>query len=139
MAIDKVVDLKAFRARIQVQPKSCDHRHIIIDPAAGFIECCDCHRTLSAFVVLLGLSERWAEVTGDVHRLKARASAMRSMLSRYKVRLRALKALEKFWWRGSLLPACPHCHRGLMAADFAAHAGVVSLEFERRQREREKK
>jgi hypothetical protein len=142
MSLDKIVDLGAFRAKLRVgtkygHPKTCDHLVVTIDADGGTLECDECKKSLSAFTVLVSLCRRWDDIADKVAQLKRRAAAMRQMLSKYKVRQRALKEFEKHWWRGNLLPCCPHCGRGLMAEDFAdGAASGVGREYEMAVRKR---
>jgi len=86
-------------------------------------------------MVLLDFCDRWDALARQVDALKQRAVAMRKMLGGYKVRLRALKMLERSWWRGGMLPCCPHCRYGLLPEDSAAGAcSSVGREYEMARR-----
>ena len=142
MALDKVIDLDAFRAKLRLGARArqghCDHLRVIVDPDDGSVECEACGKTVSAFHVLVGICRRWSEIGAAITMQKQRAAAMRKMLSGYKIRLRALKALEARWWRGDMLPTCPHCARGLAPEDFAdGKHSFVSREYEMARRTRE--
>jgi hypothetical protein len=142
VATEKVVDLGAFRTKVRYGGRydkgHCKHMRVTIDRDAGVIVCDDCEKPVSAFHLVVAWCEGWGEIAAAVTRQKERAVAISRMLRGYKVRLRALKDLEKYWWRGSQLPCCPHCRRGLLPEDFADGAGsMVSREYEMARRKRD--
>ncbi len=140
--IENVIDFAGFRAKLRrggppAGDKACAHLHVIVDEAGGTIECEDCKRSLSAFKVLVMLVNRWHDIAEEVRHLKARAAAVRNLVRTYKPRMRAIKEIEKLWWRDRMAPCCPHCGRGLLPMDFAnGSPSSVGQEYELAQRKR---
>ena len=140
---ENLVDFSSFKARFRsgrvTADPVCAHRRIVLDEIEGTIECEDCKRSLSAFHVLVGFCREWANLSREVRELKHRAAAIRKTVFGWQPRLRALKEFEKHWWRGNMLPCCPHCGRGLMAEDFAngPRRGSIGLDYEMAMRRRD--
>lgn len=138
MATENVIDLTAIRAKLRHGSKwdkdRCQHRHVTIDRDAGTVDCDDCGKPVSAFHLILSWLAYWHEIDAEMDRLKKRCAEMRNLLKGYKPRLRAIQALEKRWWRGNILPTCPHCSRGLIPEDFVDGGGGVGREYEMARR-----
>lgn len=141
MSTEKIIDIDVVRATIRqntrYEKSHCKHSRITVDSDAGTIDCDDCKKSLSAFQVVVSWAKQWGEIEKAVNRQKLRAQAMSKTMRTYRIRLRALRELEKFWWKGNMLPCCPHCKRGLMPDDFTEVPPLmVSREYELKRRSR---
>jgi hypothetical protein len=103
----------------------CEHHKLTLDPHGLTIRCDDCKLQLSAYWVLermLATYRRlWDELRSAQERHQRRVMA--------DIGLRAARDVEKAWRSRKMVPTCPHCHRGVFAAD-GFGSSMVSKEIE---------
>lgn len=134
-----VVDLDGVRIKLGRTPyraKTCEHKALIYCPSERRVWCEDCERTIDNFDAFLIYTRHLERMVRE-----ARSNLYRSEEAlKSAARLRATKTLDRYWAGRKMAPCCPHCHRGLIAEDFANGAGAaVSLELEMAARARGRK
>lgn len=115
--VDNVVDIGEMRiARDRVSqflPKACQHKSLRLEEHGEVVKCVDCGTQVSAFWALKMMTEQWATASS---RLKAAREALEAD-KQANLHLVAARKVEKAWRNKTMVPACPHCHRGVFASD----------------------
>ncbi|MHB8354914.1 MAG: hypothetical protein ACYDCF_10845 [Burkholderiales bacterium] len=97
----------------------CRHDHTTVDLANREVTCRDCGKVVDPFDVLAELAKEGSHLQHTYVALQEVVKRLRQ----WNPFLRAIKRLEETW-RGSMLPTCPHCARGIQADDLARSARV---------------
>ena len=129
----KEVDDGTLDYYLAINPKpprrECRHVSFWVDDRNHEVTCRDCGAIVQPFDAILafakashGFAERLRQAREETAALKA-----------WKPWLKAVRKLEEIW-RGSMLPCCPHCHRGL-EAEALASSGRVNRSLATRLRE----
>ena len=128
---EAVVSLEAWRLRKR-EPgeRRCDHPRTTIDEQNGTVECRDCGVTLSAFWVLGQIAREENRCFTRIRNLRAEAEELKGWVPF----LRSMRKLEKRWRGRAMLPACPHCHRGLWPDELERSSVSLSLEVAQRRK-----
>ena len=108
---------------LRQKPVQCRHRHVEVDPANREVTCQDCGKVVDPFDVLVGFANEGSLLQRTYTALQDEVGRLRN----WNPFLRAVKRLEEIW-RGSMLPTCPHCGRGIRAEDLA-RSGRVHKKF----------
>ena len=108
----------------------CLHRQVELDENGHICKCLKCGESVSAFWFLWMLTEDWerAENTRRAAEDKLRADLEANLT------LRAARRVEEAWRQRKMLPACPHCCRGISAHDGFGNGSMVNKEIEQRRR-----
>jgi hypothetical protein len=107
----------------------CRHMHVSCDDVGDIVTCDDCGKQVSAYWALGFFSQVWeremAKITARENRLAENESKSIHLLAAQKV--------EKVWRTRGMVPACPHCERGILASDGLGNTQVnKALELRRR-------
>lgn len=129
---NKIIQISA--ARISKAKKGyCSHKSLAYSTENGSIECLDCSSPIGAFKAFMILAQGFGRAS---ERLEAEK---REFIETKKkdITLLAAKKAESAWRKKNLVPACPHCHRGVLASDgFGNDLVSKEIEIERRKFER---
>jgi hypothetical protein len=93
--------------------ESCPHSHVQLDDDGDIVKCLQCDRQLSAYWVL----RRFVEFFLQEKRSLATERERLTEITQNNIQLIAARRIEKQWRRRTSLPACPHCHRGILPSD----------------------
>lgn len=130
----EVVDLGEYRItrdrHIIERSGECGHFHTTMVDHGQYVQCDDCGAMLSAYWVL----GRIIDQIDRKHTMLARQRQALDAEEARTIRLRAARAMEKSWNSRRMLPACPHCSRGLFPDDML-NVAHVSRDLERKRRE----
>lgn len=127
---DAVVSLEAWRLVKRPPGPRCDHQRTVLDEGKGTVECRDCGVTLSAFWVLGQIAREENRCFTRIKALRAEAEELKGWVPF----LRSMRKLEKRWRGRAMLPACPHCHRGLWPDELERSSVSLSLELAQRKK-----
>ena len=114
---------------VTYKPRKCRHDRLEVDKQNHVVECKNCGERVDPFEALLVLAEEGSRYR-DYY--KSRRDELEK-LNNYQPHLKAVRSLEGTW-RGSMLPTCPHCHRGVEAAELAS-SGAINRAIATRMRE----
>jgi len=127
---DKVVVVGDFsvaqRNRRSYHPRQrgvCHHRHIELDDHGEVVMCLDCNTQVTPYWALKMLAENFNEARDKLERERQSVAEERASI----LHLVAAKKVEAVWRTKSMVPACPHCHAGILPSD-----GLGSCTFDRR-------
>lgn len=116
---DNVIQIADFRFRRDRRRRCprdtslCKHKNTVLVSDGQYVRCDDCGAQLSAFWVL----ERTLEVYSQcVDNLNARIREF-NKLQKNGLSLLAAKKVEEAWRSRTMVPSCPHCHRGILPTD----------------------
>jgi len=119
-----------FLAKVPGYPRrKCNHTRFFVDETNHEVTCRDCNAIVQPFDAMLVFANRTNEYRERLDRMRAEQVE----LAAYKPWLKAVKRLEGVW-RGSMLPCCPHCHRGIEAEDLA-NGALINRSIATRLRE----
>lgn len=108
----------------------CEHRELVLDRDAESVRCVQCGSQVSAYQALEMLAGEW---DGAVATLRREAAELEKAKQGH-LHLLAARKVEKAWRGRGTVPACPHCHRGILPEDNLGDR-VVSRAIELRRRE----
>lgn len=123
-------DLRVARGKTRRPYTACKHTHLRYDNEERRIWGADCEMDVEAFDAFKGLVERFSGAASDI---KGRQDAVKEAEG-HAIISRAAKAIDEIWRRRKVVPACPHCRRGILPEDVAKGLGCVSAEIERQRR-----
>jgi hypothetical protein len=118
-------DLRIARGMSRRTKTACRHRNMVYDLEERRVWCEDCESTVDAFDAFVGLVEYWDSANKKLdedRRLVASANS-------FVLRSRAAKAFDEVWRRSSMVPLCPHCHKGILPEDVARGVGSMSKKW----------
>lgn len=133
---DRVVAIEDLRiARRQRPPgeKTCGHRRIVLDDNGEIVTCSDCGVQVSAFWALKMLTAVWGDAQKKLNAAHERLRTDREGI----LHLTAARKAEEAWRSRTMVPVCPHCSRGILAADGFGFS-LMSKKLELAWREKEK-
>lgn len=112
-------------------PRSeCGHRHLTLDDNGEVVRCADCQTQVSAYWALTMLADEYKR---QWDRLMAAKQALAEEKAK-DIHMLAAKEVEKAWRSRTMIPTCPHCHRGIFPHDgFGRELVNKALENRRRQ------
>lgn len=129
-------DLRVARGKSRRPRTTCKHNRLVYDENERRIWCKDCESDVEPFDAFIGLVENFFYKESDLRSRQAKLEE----LENYNIRRIAAKNLEAVWNKKRVLPACPHCRRGLMPDDFRDGAILkTGKQFELAKREKERK
>lgn len=111
------------------QAGECDHKHLELDGRGDIVRCSKCGIQVSAFWALEMLADEY-------NRRLAKLERDREALAKAKeaeVHLLAARKVDKIWRSRTMVPACPHCHQGILPEDGLGNSRM-SREIELRRR-----
>ncbi len=129
---DNVLDLGEFKLKKvnkYYEPTQCKHKNLIADQKAHAVTCEDCGLQVSSFFALMKYSEN---VKKHMDHLKRERDKINE-LQKQTVTLKAALELQKAWRKRKMVPACPHCGRGILAEDRLG-GSTTSKEYEMARR-----
>lgn len=91
----------------------CRHINKTMDSNGDIITCDDCGMQLSAIWVLNQLIDYY---DGEVSKVTVRENHLREQTNK-ALHLLAAKKVEAVWRSRNMVPACPHCSRGILPED----------------------
>lgn len=106
--IPQILKIELFRRH---DPK-CRHTAFEIDYQNKTLYCQDCKEMVDPYRVVELMIQ---DDSIRIQRYRALREEVRK-LEQYKPWLKAVRELESVW-RGSMLPCCPHCSKGVEAVD----------------------
>lgn len=107
----------------------CAHKHITMDDTGDVVRCADCNTQVSAYWALTMIAE---EYTRQWNKLQYSKQALEEAKAK-DIHLLAAQCVEKAWRSRSMVPSCPHCHRGIFPQD-GFGKGMINKEIENRRR-----
>lgn len=110
----------------------CKHLHVELDDNGDIVLCTDCKKQVSAYWALRIITEQWEEQNKKLAKEKTRLWEE----TQKSLHLVAARRVEEAWRTRSMLPACPHCHRGISPRDNFG-SSRVNAEMEQRRRQNE--
>ncbi len=90
----------------------CEHKHLVLDENGHVVVCTDCKQQVSTWWALNKLVDQYERAQKG---LQHRAAAVQEQIKE-NLHLIAAKRVEKVW-RSKMIPACPHCYRGIRHND----------------------
>lgn len=133
----EVVDIGEMRItrerRRYLAGDGCLHKHLELDDQGDVVSCLDCKKQVSAFWAFSMFVAYYVECKERLDRERQR---FREETSK-EIVLLAAKKVEKAWRSRSMVPSCPHCHRGILPSDRFGD-NTVNKEFELRRRAKPK-
>lgn len=131
---DTVIDFGDFQIRRRERAamfdrSRCQHAHMELDDQGGIVKCTDCGASISPYWALSRMAERWERAQ---EKLRHRIDAHAEIVAR-DIHLVAAKKAEKAWRTKGMVPCCPHCGRGISAAD-GFGATMINKRFDERDR-----
>ncbi len=133
--IDNVLDLGNFkltRKNTHYDPKGCKHENLTADEKVQAVTCSDCGLQVSSFYALMKYSEN---VKKHMEVLKREREQIIELKKQNVVHKAAL-ILQKAWRKRKMVPACPHCHRGILPEDELGRS-TTSREYEMARRKKD--
>lgn len=127
-------DIRVARGLSRRPFSGCGHKKLVYDKNERRIWCKDCERDIEAFDAFEAVASQWFRANEAIKRriAEADAAAKHSLISR------AAKAADEVWRSRTMVPSCPHCHRGILPED-ALQFGATNREMEIARRKREAK
>lgn len=113
-------DLRVARGLSRRPFSSCRHPRLHYDKTERRVWCPDCEQNIDAFDAFEQIVGQFDRASKDIRGREAKVSEVEG----FQARSLAAKAMDEAWRKRSMVPACPHCSRGLMPEDFAK--GVTS-------------
>ncbi len=111
------------------QEGECNHYRLDFADKGDVILCRDCGVQVSAYWALTSIAERFNQQLEAFKREKAQFEQMRQD----SLHLVAAKQVEKAWRSRTMVPACPHCHRGILSSDGLGRTQISKAMEERRR------
>lgn len=125
-------DLRIKRERMRyMQGDGCLHKNWTMDDHGGTVSCQTCKQQLTVYWALDKIIDEYNTWT---HRFNAERAAFKEVTAK-EVVLIAAKRVEKAWRQQSMVPSCPHCHRGILPTDGFGNS-TISKELEIKRREK---
>ena len=112
--------------------KECRHLNTTMMDEGQYIRCDDCNAPLSAYWVLSRLLQDIRNTRKEIRSEQQRLA----LAPERALRLKAAQTIEGAWRSRTMVPACPHCTRGIFAADML-NPSYVSKEIEMQRRKTE--
>ena len=113
-------DIRVARGMSRRPASACKHRHMRYDRNERRVWCVDCERDIEGFDAFQLLAEQAHEFAAHLDRREKKIAEAEA----FQVRSLAAKEIDKVWRSRTRVPACPHCHLGLLPEHFAK--GVTS-------------
>ena len=109
------------KQREYLGPKAdCKHLHMTLDSNGDIVECTDCGKQISAYWALQMLADHYQQAHN-----KVRAAAHRLAEDKAtNIVLLAAKKVQSAWRSQTMVPACPHCGRGIFPQDGLGSAAI---------------
>ena len=116
--------------KLRWRDSRCKHRNTTWDANGEIITCDDCHKQISAWWLLHMFTEEYEKAMTDIRRRE-------EALAEAKIKdlhLIAAKKVESAWRAKGMVPACPHCERGILPEDGLGSTNVNrAIELARRR------
>ena len=133
--MSEVIQLGEYRfnrkreGSVSTPDSDCAHKHMTIQDHGDIITCDDCGAQLSP---VWALREVLGDYAQEIAKINARTATLQEQTSR-EIHLVAARMVEDAWRSRTMVPACPHCSRGILAADGLGDTRVSrSIELRRR-------
>lgn len=124
-------DLRVARGMSRRAFATCKHKPLFYDQKERRIWCRDCESNVDAFDAFLLLVEQFHYAAADIER---RREEVRKAREHNIIRI-AARQMDEHFRRRNMVPACPHCHTGILPED-VGRMGSVSREWEQARRNR---
>jgi hypothetical protein len=123
-------DLQITRSKSKRVEGACQHKHLTIDEHGGVVTCDDCSRQIDPIWAINYLADQWQK---ELNALATKSAEAQSLINA-NISTKAAIRLQAAWRKRSMVPACPHCGRGVFASDGFGCA-MINADIERRRRE----
>ena len=128
LTVVDIGDVRVARGLSRRAHSSCPHHRMMYDNAERRIWCRDCERDVEPFDAFKNLIEGYDNVLKAVER---REEAVKQAET-FQVRSRAAKVMDEAWRRQKMVPACPHCKRGIFPADVVNGVAMMGKDYAER-------
>ena len=120
-----IEDLRISRGLTRRPFSACRHKQLVYDESERRIWCKDCETEVESFDAFTSLVKR-----SHAHQenLRCRAKMVKEAES-FQLRSRAAKVMDKAWRSRSMVPACPHCQRGIFPQDVVNGVSEIGKDF----------
>lgn len=122
-------DIRVARGMTRRAYSSCPHRQLLYDDRERRVWCKDCERDVEPFDAFKKIVENYDSSYKSIVRREEKLAET----ERFKIRSIAARAMDEAWRSKNMVPACPHCHRGLFPEDFKHGAGMIGRDFAERR------
>lgn len=132
--ITHIGDIRIARGLTRVPHTNCQHRQLVYDQTERRVYCQDCESDVDSFDAFLQLVHQHEQAWRAIR--KAHRETQDAL--KHSLHSRAAKAMDDQWRRHKTVPACPHCHEGLLPEDFTdTRLTTVSREITQQRRKRQ--
>lgn len=107
----------------------CAHKHLTLNDTGDVVSCTDCKTQVSPYWALTMLADEYAR---QWKKLQDGKMALEEAKTK-DIHLLAAQVVEKAWRSRSMVPSCPHCHRGIFPQD-GFGKGMINKDIENRRR-----
>lgn len=136
--MSNVIEMGEFRLKRKPQTYfpvagECGHKYLELDDQGDIVRCTECKVQVSPYWALSRIAEDWG-------RMAAKFQAQKAELEKDKaanIHLVAARNAEQGWRKRDMVPACPHCDRGILPED-GFGLSLINRAMEMRRRESEK-
>ena len=128
----RIEDLRIARGMSRRPKSSCLHTSLVYDVHERRIWCKDCESDVDSFDAFRLMAER----AHEHHRKLSRREDAVKEAEAFQVRSRAAKVMDKAWRKRSMVPACPHCRKGIFPEDVVRGVSYVGRDFAGKQRDK---
>jgi len=111
-SVINIADLRIARRRRDLL-KDCPHRHLVLLDHGEIVKCKDCDQQLTPYWALKTMFKAWnlsqQKLTEQFKELQDAKQAQLHTI--------AAKKVAEAWRSRTMVPSCPHCHRGILSSD----------------------
>jgi DNA-directed RNA polymerase subunit RPC12/RpoP len=107
----------------------CDHKDLEMDEKGDVVRCLKCGTQVSAFWALRMISGEYTKAWSRLEHERATVKEAKDE----SLHLLASRKVEKAWRKRSMVPACPHCSKGIFPEDGFGNT-MINREIELRRR-----
>lgn len=115
-------DIRVARGMSRRPFSMCRHVQLLYDAKERRIWCKDCENDVEPFDAFTALVENYDRALSAI----ARREQQLAEVEGFQARTLAAKGLDEAWRRRKIVPACPHCHHGLLPEDFKNGVALTS-------------
>lgn len=118
-------DARVARGKARREYSACSHRALVYDKQERRVWCQDCEREVPAFDAFTGIVEQYDRAIKSIEKRRKQVEEA----ERFAVRRRAAKVMDEAWRSRNMVPACPHCRRGIFPEDVVKGVGMVGKDY----------
>ena len=118
-------DARVARGMSRREYSACSHKSLVYDKQERRVWCQDCEREVYAFDAFTGIVEQYDRAIKSIEKRRKQVEEA----ERFAVRGRAAKVMDEAWRSRNMIPACPHCRRGIFPADVVNGVGMVGKDY----------